>query len=637
MADRPRELVLQLERRGTWMTASMLADVLGCTARTVKSTVSSLNDQYPDIIVSSVHGYRLGKSAIVESYLSSQTHGHRADAPQTVQERRTRILCQLLMHHAERSVYDLSEELCISSVTLENEIRALNIDLADANVSLKMRGGMVYVAGDEADKKRVISDLLFNETRHFFNQLELVNEYFPEVDIKGLREEIETHLKRNGYYINGYSMSNLILHLAIALERRLNAFPVTEAAYGAKGADISTSTERVANEIIEAIDAHYHIELTQQDRRAFTLILSTCLVETESLKSNCLFDERVKRLVDHICSRLETEFAIDLSDGEFLVRFALHLENLLARGERDVVLRNPQLGLIKNAYPYVYEIAVFIAEIIQNETQMTVSEDEIAFIALHVGCFIEEQSERNARLRAVLVSPCYNGRAASLAQRLGEDFPKDLVVEAVVESLDEIKMLAQADIIVSTQELSGSFGAPVVRISPYLGEMDRALIRARIDGIRGERRQRSMERNLHTFFRSDLFFIDSGFENESDAIETMGSALVEGGFAFPDFKERLYDREAISSSAYRNIALPHPIDMDARRTAVAVSLHPEPIMWMGEQVNVVFMLAVTRADRSFFRELFEFMAHVLNEPGSVQALSRTRDFEEFVKTLLKYY
>lgn len=636
MADRAHELLVQLERHDSWTKAAVLAEALCCTTRTVKSTVAALNERYPGIIVSSSQGYRMGDPELADRLLS-RAPGQAAGVPQTAQERRARILCQLLMRHRERSVYDLAEELCISAVTLENEVRALNAELDQTGVAVRIHGGALYVSGDEGAKKRVITDLLFSETRDFFNQLELVNEYFPDLDIKGLRSEIDAHLKCNGYYINGYSMSNLILHLAIALERTLHAFPEGDVPRGARQLDVSPSIECVANEVVDAINRRCGVELSPADRRAFSLILSTCLVETDELSSSCLPDERAARILEHICARVEAEYAIDLSSSDFTVRFALHVENLLARGEREVVLRNPQFGLIKNTYPYVYEIAVFIAQIIQDESGNAVSEDEIAFIALHVGCFIEDRRSRNSKLSAVLVSPRYNGRSELFARRLEETFPQDVKVTSVIEDIDDAKLLGPADFIVSTQEIKGRFGVPVIRISPYLGEMDRAVIQARIDAIRGTKRRKSMERNLHTFFRQDLFFVDSGFKDEFDCIEVMGGALVDGGFALPDFKDRLYIREAISSSVYRDIALPHPMDMDARRTAVAVSLHPEPISWKGEPVYAVLMLSVTRADRSFFREVFEFMAHVLNEPGSAKGLSRARTFDEFVETLLKYY
>ena len=635
MADRARELVLELERTGTWTTAATLAATLGCSARTVKTTVARLNEANPDIVISGPHGYRLGEESVVESYLSRNGHPLN-DAPQTAQERRTRILCQLLMQHIEVNVEELAQELCISLATLDNEIQSINADLAQSGVAVRTRAGQLYVAGDEDAIKRVISNLLFGETKDFFNQLELVNAYFPDIDIRTLRTQIDERLKDNGYYINGYSLSNLILHLAIAMERSLNGFPPAGAVHE-DAEPLAGDAERLANDIVAEVEQAYHLELSDADRRSFALILSTCLVDVNSLDSTRLSNQRVEQIVEHIRARVSAEYAIDLSDGEFGVRFSLHLENLLARSEKGVVLRNPQFGHIKNAYPYVYEIAVFIAEIIQNDTDIVVSEDEIAFIALHVGCFIQEQATRGSRLRALVVSPRYNDYGTRFAETLSEAFAQDLVVDAVIEDPDEIRSASQVDIIIATQELKGRYNAPMVKVSPFLGEVDRALIRTRIDAIRRAARRAGMKRNLKTFFRPDLFFIDTDFADERDAIETMGDVLVKRGFAFPDYKECLYAREAISSSVYRDIALPHPIDMDAIKTAVAVSLHPEPILWKGTPVHAVFMLSVTREDRTFFREVFEFVAHVLNEPASVRTVSRARTFDEFVETLLGYY
>ncbi|MBM6942863.1 helix-turn-helix domain-containing protein [Collinsella intestinalis] len=126
---------------------------------------------------------------------------------------------------------ELAQELCISLTTLENEIQAINADLSASDVALRTRAGQLFVAGEESAKKRVISDLLFGETRDFFNQLELVNVYFPDIDIKELRAAIDERLKREGFFINGYSLSNLILHIAIALERCLNRFPAFDSGF----------------------------------------------------------------------------------------------------------------------------------------------------------------------------------------------------------------------------------------------------------------------------------------------------------------------------------------------------------------------------------------------------------------------
>lgn len=635
--DRASELLLSLEHGGSWMTAARLSSELGCSVRTVKTIVRQLNQDYPGILESSSKGYRIGDPTAVESALAPLSSSCDTTAvPQTATERRTRILCQLLMRRHEVSVDELARDLCISPTTLDHEIQAINTDLADGGVSLRIQAGKLSAEGDEADKRRAAIDLLFCETHDFFNQLELVSGYFPDIDIKGLRTLIDDSLHRAGFYINGFSLSNLILHLAIALERCVNGFAGAASAR-TDSPDITEEVRSVTEDIFSSIEAQYGVALSSPDRHSFALLLSTGLCDSDRLASGLISNEGTRRLIEHVKARVMAEYSIDLNDGEFAVRFALHVENLIARSEQGVVLRNPQLGTIKNAYPYVYEIAVFIAEVIHSETSVQVSEDEIALIALHVGCFIEEQAARGKRLRAFVVSPRYNALGQSLVERLETSFADDLLIEGAIEEPDDLRTCGQVDLIITTQELMGRFGAPVVRISPYIGEIDRALIRERIDSIRTTARKRAMERNLYAFFRSDLFYIDTGFTCERDVIEFMGPALERGGFAFPGFTESLFARERVSSSAYRDIALPHPIDMDAARTAVAVSLHPRAIMWNGSPVHAVFMLAVAKKDRLFYREVFEFVAHVLNEPDGVIAVSRARTFEEFVETLLSYY
>lgn len=636
MTGRERDLLMLLEQSGTWITAAALSVELGCTPRTVKATVARLNERYSGVVHSGSHGYRLGDTAAVDALLKAADAAE-TSVPQSVQERKTHILCQLLMRHNELNVESFAQELCVSLATLDNEVRAINKELAGSGVTLRIRSGRLCASGNDGDKKSVVSNLLFGETRDFFNQLELVNAFFPDFDIRELRVDIDSRLKKAGFFINGYALSNLVLHVAIALERCLNNFPVSDAPIGSQ-LPIVSDVRKVASQILDAIEKKHGITFTRSDCRSFELILSATLVDAKSLEESCLASGDVSKLLDVIRARVMSEFAIDLSDEEFGVRFAFHLENLIERGRREISLRNPQLGLIKNAYPYVYEIAVFIAEIVQHEMNIVVSEDEIAFIALHVGCFIEERGLNGTRLRALVVSPRHNAADTSyLEDRLMEHFGQDLSIVAIAEDPDGLKGMSQPDIIIATQELHGRFGAPVVRISPFMGEVDRALIRSRVESVRRASHRRAMERSFRMFFSHELFFINAGFSDERDAIETMGDALIECGSAFPDFKESLYAREEMSSSAYRDIALPHPIDMDAFRTAVAVSLHPVPIRWMGDPVHVVFMLSVARQDREFFREVFELMAHVLNDPMNVRALSCARTPDEFIETLLKYY
>ena len=102
----------------------------------------------------------------------------------------------------------------------------------------------------------------------------------------------------------------------------------------------------------------------------------------------------VIRLVSLIQTQIKEVHNITITNRDFTVRFSLHLKNLLNRLEHGVTLNNPQKMNIKYSYPFIYEVAVFTANIISQETGFTLSEDEISYIAIHIGVIIEEQSIR---------------------------------------------------------------------------------------------------------------------------------------------------------------------------------------------------------------------------------------------------
>ena len=58
---------------------------------------------------------------------------------------------------------------------------------------------------------------------------------------------------------------------------------------------------------------------------------------------------------------------------------------------------------IQQTYPFIYDIAVFAAEIIQKETGYYINKDEISLIALHIGSFIEGSQLNKNKLSAIYI------------------------------------------------------------------------------------------------------------------------------------------------------------------------------------------------------------------------------------------
>lgn len=633
-SERSREIIRFLESRATWTTAAQIASQVGCSSRTVKSDITALNRAAEGMIVASSKGYRIGDASAAAQLLSKQT----SEVPQTAEARKRYILFELLMRHREVRTTDLADSLFISLATLDNELVAIKRELSGYGLVLRSRSGVLYVEGSAAGEKKMVNQLIFDETKDYFSQIDLINRYFPNLDLAQLQDRIDACLKQHGFYINGYALSNLIVHIAIFVERTSNGFesvPATVKAAKSIEASAREGLDEVTDEICASIEHLFSVSVGDVDRDTVRLMLAANLIHTKRFEPSDPEHLYARELLGTIARRVHDQFGLNLLDGEFELRFSLHLANMLSRVRYGVQLRNPQLEAIKNSQPFIYDVAVFVADVVATETGVAVNEDEIAYIALHVGCLVEEQRANADKLHAFLVCTRHNAYETTHVDGFFRALDAHVVLDGVASAIDAVGSTSRIDLVISTIPLPGYCSVPVVNISPYFSKQDAALVCERVDTLVKARARADLERSMRTFFMEDFFAIEPAVADWRDAICIMSAPLIEGGYAFEDFTERLLEREDISSSAYCDIAMPHPLDMDAKKTAVSVALFPRGLTWNNTVVHVVIMLAITRDDRAFFGELFNYISGVLLKPGAVRAISQAKSYQEFVDALLR--
>ncbi|MCY7915897.1 PRD domain-containing protein, partial [Bacillus haynesii] len=84
-------------------------------------------------------------------------------------------------------------------------------------------------------------------------------------------------------------------------------------------------------------------------------------------------------------------YFIEIVDDEFFVKFTLHIRNLLFRAKHGQMVKNPLTYKLKDSYPLIYELAVFISNQIQLMENIHIGEDEISYIAFHIGSYFERR------------------------------------------------------------------------------------------------------------------------------------------------------------------------------------------------------------------------------------------------------
>lgn len=120
-------------------------------------------------------------------------------------------------------------------------------------------------------------------------------------------------------------------------------------------------------------------------------------------------------LVHQLINTVKDFYDINLDEPEFFIRFALHTHNLLVRAQNRSFCKNPLVSEIRQSCPLIYDVSVQLSGIIREKTGITLDEDEIAYIALHLGGALETQKELANRVPAVLYCPSYYNMDSSLA------------------------------------------------------------------------------------------------------------------------------------------------------------------------------------------------------------------------------
>lgn len=356
-------LLKQLFEANTWVTAVSLANTLGISARTVKNYVSELNSCYQGIISSSRKGYHInpeiGAKALKEA---------KSSIPQTARERAAYIMKRISREPV--SYYDLCEELFISSSTLYAVLPRIRKQLENFDLTLHTASDMLEIVGLEKNKRKLLSQLLYHESNENFVNLETIQSAFPDIDILYVKNIVLEILSEYRYFINDYSLSNLVLHIAIAADRIKHNAGYGEYEQTMETLELLPHEYELSQKIVERLENHFQLKFSAGEVQEMTLLL---ISRATSLNYNSITVDNLADIIGKDCISLVYElvnavgsfYYINLNEPEFLIRFALHIKNLLIRAQNEHFCKNPMGDTLKVTCPLIYDDAVCCSSIIK--------------------------------------------------------------------------------------------------------------------------------------------------------------------------------------------------------------------------------------------------------------------------------
>lgn len=630
MNKKQEKLLFILSEHGT-LTANELAQQLNLSIRTIKYYIKELNDEFDGgIITSSQKGYTV-KTPISKLLIQD------IDIEDSPKDRQSKILIKILNSSDKFDLFDLSEEMFISYSTLQIELKKIKHQLSKFDLDMQVKNNHIYIISTEKNKRKLISSLLYNQSNIDFMNYATIQSLFPNIDVNYLKTIIISILEENQYFINDYSLINFILHVTIMVDRiKHNNFTN----YHGEIPSVSESTYKICKLLSEKIEERFSITFSEFEITELVILLISRANQinydtTNLVKVQNYIGTEVSTLVALILKKLNQIYFIKIEENsEFILRFSLHIKNLLIRASNNYLSKNPLVESIKIQAPLIYDISVTIASIIQEQTKLTINDDEIAYIAFHLGSLIETQKQLVTTLTAILYCPNYYQTAKTLATKLSEFFGKRLLIKDIVNEEESIPNPLDVDLIITTVPINKKINCPTQTTTLFFNQHDKDKINRSLDSIIKSKQKGEFEEKLRELITPELFKINMKINNRYDAINYMVETLQQNGYVNNDFMHKIMEREKLSSTAFNQFAIPHSLSMEALKTGISILINPKGIEWDSQNVQLVLMLCFSPNQRTLFNEIFEPLTNILIEPVSFARIIKSNNYDEFIINLV---
>ena len=596
----------------SWITAKTLAMKLAISERTVKNRIAQLRQNNIEI-ESGPKGYKFKGS--------NEIQVKNSNLPMTINQRSSWLIRKLIMAEEPINIYDLSGQLYINEVELRKEIKNLSNEFSNFDLKLVRSGDFYNVEGKEENKRKILSSIIYHELNGTLLNEKAIQEYFPDVKVHTISKVLSQSITETNTKLDSFNFSNFLLHLVIMIDRSDKTI---------EKPDVNRIDNVLVHRLVEEINNKTNYCLSEDDVKQL-VNMSELLIGNHKIEVP--EKSQINKLFKRIVLFVRKTYDLDLDEELFKKRFLPHLLRLIDRFKNNNIIHNPLAKNIKNSSPTIYECATLIAYEINNVLDISVSEEEIAFIALHVGNIVTEQIRNENKVIGQLFMPEYHGNAKDTVDIIDQKFNNDMALLNTITDESDILDETQLVIVADSKQIIKNHN--FVQISSFLLPNDINKIQKAIKQIKDANLSQELKRGLAKFTSKNNFVRENDSRSASEIIHYISTQFIKEKIVGQDFEKKILEREKLSSTAFGSVAIPHPIDYDAEKSQWFIYINPKGIKWGNQLVYLIITLASSKKDEKKFRKVFDELSEVIINDNKVSKLTASKTYAEFVSEIVK--
>ncbi|QUY65050.1 transcription antiterminator [Helcococcus kunzii] len=516
------------------------------------------------------------------------------------------------------------DEMFISRSSMQNDMKDVRELLAKYNLDFDVKPNYgLKLVGEEKDIRNAISYLLnkVNENK-YYSTIDDFSLIFDKGILKKIYNIIVKNINNSDVKLSDFALNNLVIHIAIAIRRiEINQYFEKKL----NNEFTHTSEFEIAKKIVNDIEREFSLDFPIDEVYYITMhLLGTKLILNKNVKTISSKDDiKILDLATKMIKAVDKEMRVNLiKDPELFNSIVQHLKPSIYRYNNNMNIRNPLLSSIKANYPSAFDAAKIASKVIEEELGIKFNEDELGYIAIHLGAAIERDKLNYKIARTLLVCTTGLGSSKLLKYKLESRFSDKIEIVDTTEFYNIDKYRDKSlDLVISTVPFKSQLDVPVIYITDILGDTSFGEIDNFINNF-------NMSKDFEFLNMNDIY-LDLDFSTKEEVLKYLTDEIVKKGKTPESLYESIMEREHIATTSFgNNVAIPHPIEPIAKETFITIGILKNPIIWSDKKVQLIIVLNVAKNTAQNYDSMYKLLLQIIDNDKDVKDLINSNSAKE---------
>lgn len=522
---------------------------------------------------------------------------------QDINKRRMLILNRLV-NNEHISYQRLSEEFFVSRSSIANDIISIKKLFSKEELSLKFDNSGTYFEGSEIDIQRVLKRVVLQNLDNIENVSCLVDvELFQKIN-----KSFKSAIIRKKIFIPESYIQSIVVSILLIINRSKNTKDYMKKIYlDVDKLSLEFDQYPLVYELLQDIEREHIYKFSPKETQYLTSLIvgSGIRFFIEEPEISEQFRIEIANLIQRISEGLQKDLTTDKRLEEELT---IHIFQLLLRAKAKSTLVNPLISEIKKNYSNVYGVVWFTLNDFIKSFNVTLSEDEVGFIAIHIQASVERI---HPLIKILIVCPNGIGTSSFISAKIKKILPEIDSIETVsISSLSRFD-LSRIDFIISTVDILKN-EKKVVIISPLVTSEDmKKIMNIYIDLMLDNDKKKSSN-SVASSRLTDRITKNIVFDNFKEKKKAIECLIEKQKFENNELKKLFFDsvfsRENQQSTYLGNgFAIPHGNPKFVEKTSISILILDKPIKWGNQSVDIIVLLMIKENDLKEVEEMMRLI------------------------------